>query len=170
MKKYYLYTVILFTHLVFSRENKLFWDGRDWNKVLKKMDYNEEAAFNVKKAYLNGVLDRRFYDYLKTWQKDSELADALYSETVDYLTNRELIRNIDYFYKDPLNSYIPIPSAIIIANMYAERLPIEKIEIYINDTRQWINKMTLNLDTLNYSKLLEKKLLQHNQKQFNQYE
>ena len=64
-------------------------------------------------------------------------------------------KNIDHFYNDPLNSYIPIPSAILIANMYAKRMNIENIDSYIKSTRKWINELTLDLDTLNYSKLLE---------------
>ena len=89
---------------------------------------------------------------------------------MDYLSNRELIKNIDYFYKDPLNRYIPVPSAILIANMYAERVPIKNIELYIESTRRWINNLILNLDTLNYSKLLEDKWIKHHQKESNQFE
>ena len=46
--------------------------------------------------------------------------------------------------------------------MYAERVPIENIEIYIESTRRWINDLILDLDTLDYSKLLEDKLIKHN--------
>ena len=81
-----------------------------------------------------------------------------------------MIKNIDYFYQDPLNAYIPIPSAILIANMYAERVPIQNIELYIESTRRWINDLILNLDTLNYTKLLEEKWLKHKKKHTNQFE
>ena len=107
-------------------------------------------------------MNGRLNYYLKTWSTNNELADEVFSETVDYLTIRELIKNLDYFYQDPLNRYIPIPSAILIANMYAERVPIENIELYIESTRRWINDLILNLDTLNYGKLLEDKLIKHN--------
>ena len=70
-------------------------------------------------------------------------------------------RNIDHFYSDPLNNYIPIPSAILIANMYAKRMNIDKIERYIVSTRDWINSLMLDLDTLNYSKLLEQKVTKY---------
>ena len=168
--KYFLVIIILFNSWCFTQQNKLFWDGRDWNQILKKMDYNKDAAFKCKVAYINGVLDGRLYGYLKTWEKNNELADEVFSETVDYLTNYELIRNIDFFYQDPLNNYIPIPSAILIANLYAERLPIQYTEEYIEKTRSWINELMLELDTLNYSKLLERKMIEHQQKQVNQYE
>ena len=147
---------------VFPRDNKLFWDGRDWNRVKKIADYNTNYEFIIKKAYLEGALDGRLFSYLKTWENDKDIADNVFSETVDYLTLRELIKNIDYFYKDPMNSYIPIPSAILIANMYAKRMNMENIDFYIKSTRRWINELTLDLDTLNYSKLLEQKVTKQN--------
>jgi hypothetical protein len=77
---------------------------------------------------------------------------------------------LDYFYQDPLNSYIPVANAIIISNMYAERIPIKDIESYINSSRKWINNLTLDLDTLNYSKLLEQKAVKHSNRNINQFE
>ena len=61
-----------------------------------------------------------------------------------------------------MNSYIPIPSAILIANMYAKRMKNENIDFYIKSTRKWINELALDLDTLNYSKLLEQKVTKQN--------
>ena len=164
VKNYLLFTFlfIIFNNISIARENKLFWDGLDWNRIAKSVDYNNEQTFNIKRAYLNGALDGRLNYYLKTWSRDKELADEVFNETVDYLTIRELIKNIDYFYQDPLNRYIPLPSAILIANMYAERVPIENIDAYIESTRKWINDLTLELDTLDYGKLLENKLIKHN--------
>tara|TARA_Y100001968_G_C19343632_1_gene710875 strand:+ start:458 stop:985 length:528 start_codon:yes stop_codon:yes gene_type:complete len=161
-----LFVVFTFqlTFNISAQENKLFWDGRDWNNIPKMMDYDLESTIRVKMAYLNGLLDGRLFSYLKVWNEDQILADNVFSETVDYLSTRELIKNIDFFYNDPLNNYVPMPSAIIIANMYAERLPIQSIEIYIESTRRWINDLILDLDTLNYSKLLEEKLIRHQKK------
>ncbi len=167
---YYVIFILLISSETRARENKLFWDGRDWNQVLKSVDYNSNACFKVKTAYLNGALDGRLYSYLKIWKKDQILADDTFSETVDYLSNQELIKNIDYFYQDPLNSYVPIASAILIANMYAERVPVENIDLYIESTRRWINNLILELDTLNYSRLLEDKWIKHHEKQLNQFE
>ena len=155
---------------LFGKENKLFWDGRDWAKISKSVEYDLDFAYKVKTAYLHGVLDGRLFSYLKTWNQNKDLADEVFSETVDYLSNRELIKNIDHFYQDPLNRYIPVPSAILIANMYAERVPIQNIELYIESTRRWINDLILNLDTLNYSKLLEDKWLKHHGKETSQFE
>ena len=164
IKKYLQFMIVLFlsNNFATSNENKLFWDGRDWNRITNSVDFNTQLTFKIKSAYLNGALDGRLNYYLKTWSANNELADEVFSETVDYLTIRELIKNLDYFYQDPLNRYIPIPSAILISNMYAERVPIESIELYVESTRRWINDLILNLDTLNYGKLLEDKLIKHN--------
>ena len=164
IKNYLLFILffILSNNYSTGRENKLFWDGLDWNQIKQSVDYNNEQTFKIKRAYLNGVLDGRLNYYLKTWSNDKELADEVFKETVDYLTIRELIKNLDYFYQDPLNKYIPIPSAILISNMYAERVPVENIEAYIESTRRWINDLILDLDTLDYGKLLEDKLIKHN--------
>ena len=51
-----------------------------------------------------------------------------------------------------------MPSAIIIANLYGKRVPIKVIEKYIQDSRDWVNSLTLELDTLNYNKLIEEKI------------
>ena len=164
IKKYlqFIFAFSLLNNQAISNENKLFWDGRDWNHVAKSVKFNTELTFKIKNAYLEGVLDGRLNYYLKTWRSDRELADEVFIETVDYLTIRELIKNLNYFYEDPLNRYIPVPSAILIANMYAERVPIESIEVYIESTRRWINDLILNLDTLDYGKLLEDKVTKHN--------
>ena len=153
---------VLYFDEVLAKDNKLFWDGKDWNRVKKLADYNTNYEFIIKKAYLEGALDGRLFSYLKTWENDKDIADNVFSETVDYLTIRELIKNIDHFYNDPINSYIPIPSAVLIANMYAKRMNMENIDLYIKSTRKWINELTLDLDTLNYSKLLEQKVIKHN--------
>ena len=107
-------------------------------------------------------MDGRLFSYLKTWSQDQSIADDIFSETVDYLTLRELIKNIDHFYNDPLNNYIPIPSAIIIANMYAKRMNSENVDAYIRSTREWINSLNLDLDSLNYSEILKQKLIKYN--------
>ena len=137
---------------------------------MKTVDYSPENTFRVKKAYLDGALDGRLHGYLKIWAEDRRIADEVFGETVDYLNTRELIKSLDNFYEDPINSYIPVPSAIIIANMYAERIPVQLIEQYITFTRQWINELMLDLDTLNYSKLLEDKFIKHHNKRFNRSE
>lgn len=170
IKNYLIVAVYVFLSIIYSKENQLFWDGHDWNRVSKKSKNDQTNIFRIKTAYLHGALDGRLNSYLKVWVKDQYLADDVFSETVDYLSNRELIKNIDFFYQDRLNLYIPLPSAIIIANMYAERVPIDIIDEYIVQTRRWINNLTLDMDTLNYSKLIHDKVIKHQGKLFNQSE
>ena len=45
-----------------------------------------------------------------------------------------------------------------------KRVPINIIEKYIKDSRDWVNTLTLELDTLNYSKLIEDKYLKYKDK------
>ena len=140
-----------------AQENRIFWDGRDWNNIRKSANYDNTLEYKIKSTYVNGVLDGRLYGYLKTWSKNATLANEVFGESVDYLSVREVIKNLNYFYEDPLNSYIPIPSAIIIANLYGQRVPINIIDKYIQDSRDWVNSLVLELDTLDYSRLIEEK-------------
>ena len=144
-----------------AQENQIFWDGRDWNNIRKNANYDNTLEYKIKSTYLNGVLDGRLYGYLKTWSKNATLANEVFGESVDYLSVRELIKNLNYFYEDPLNSYIPIPSAIIIANLYGQRVPIDIIEKYTKDSRDWVNSLVLEFDTLDYSRLIEEKYLKN---------
>ncbi|GIR88894.1 MAG: hypothetical protein CM15mP87_03860 [Candidatus Neomarinimicrobiota bacterium] len=60
IKNYLLFTFLFFlfnSHSI-ARENKLFWDGLDWNRIAKSVDHNNEQTFKIKRAYLNGVLGR----------------------------------------------------------------------------------------------------------------
>ena len=144
-----------------AQENRIFWDGRDWNNIRKNANYDNTLEYKIKSTYVNGVLDGRLYGYLKTWSKNASLANEVFGESVDYLSVREVIKNLNFFYEDPLNSYIPIPSAIIIANLYGQRVPINIIEKYIQDSRDWVNSLVLELDTLDYSRLIEEKYLKN---------
>ena len=71
---------------------------------------------------------------------------------------------MDHFYNEPLNSYIPIPSAVVISNLYAQRVPLNIIDDYIKESREWVNSLVIDLDTLNYSRLIEEKYLKHKAK------
>ena len=158
--KFIIY-IILYMTISFAQENRLFWDGREWNNIRKTSNYDDLLEYKYKSTYINGVLDGRLYGYLKTWSKNATLANETFGESVDYLSVREVITSLDHFYEDPLNSYIPIPSAIVIANLYGQRVPIDIIEKYIKDSRDWVNSLVLELDTLDYSRLIEEKYLKH---------
>jgi len=154
----------MFFSIYHAQENRLFWDGREWNKIRQKADFVDGIEYKIKSTYINGVLDGRLYGYLKTWSENAMLANEVFGEQVDYLTVREIVRSLNHFYEDPLNSYIPIPSAIVIANLYGKRVPINVIEEYIQDSRDWVNSLTLELDTLDYSRLIEEKYFKYKDK------
>ena len=160
--------ILIFSTLILSiclsQENRLFWDGHEWNSIRAKVNFIDETEYKIKSTYIHGVLDGRLYGYLKTWSENAMLANEVFGEQVDYLTVRETIKSLNHFYEDPLNSYIPIPSAIVIANLYGKRVPIDVIEKYIQDSRDWVNSLTLELDTLDYSKLIEEKYLKYKDK------
>tara|TARA_Y100001970_G_scaffold251435_1_gene324220 strand:- start:96 stop:587 length:492 start_codon:yes stop_codon:yes gene_type:complete len=149
--------LIFYVVSINAQENRIFWDGREWNNIRKNANYDNNLEYKIKSTYVNGVLDGRLYGYLKTWSENATLANEVFGENVDYLSVREVIKNLNYFYEDPLNSYIPIPSAIIIANLYGQRVPLNIIEKYIQDSRDWVNSLVLELDTLDYSRLIEEK-------------
>ena len=128
MNKKNFLLLAFFSVMAFSQENRLFWDGRDWKRVAQIVYHDIEMETRMKRAYLHGVLDGRLYGYLKTWAENATLANDVFGETVDYLSTRELNKSLDHFYDDPLNSYIPVPSAIVIANLYAERVPMDIID------------------------------------------
>ncbi len=152
--------IMIFSGLA-AQENRLFWDGGDWRRLDKLAAHNPEQTYHLKAAYINGVLDGRLFYYLKTWRVNNELADSLFAETVDYLSTRELVTAIDNFYADPLHTYVPVPSAVIIATMYAEQLPLTEIDEYIRQTKFWINDMQLKMEQEDWNKLLDDKLDRH---------
>ncbi len=165
MKKIIIIVLLLvFALSIQAQENRIFWDGGDWKRLNQLTDHNPDMTYRMKAAYINGVLDGRLFYYLKTWSADQGLADSIYAETVDYLTTRELVTAVDNFYQDPLHSYVPVPSAIIIATMYAERMSLEEIDQYIRQTKFWINDLMLKMEEDGWNKLLDDKLDKHLQK------
>ena len=88
---------MLITSICLSQENRLFYDGRDWNDIRKKANFMDEVEYKIKSSYINGVLDGRLYGYLKTWSENPTLANEVFGEQVDYLTVRETIKSSRLF-------------------------------------------------------------------------
>ena len=154
----YVFIVLIFSSLfsqVIEKQNKLLWDGTDWNSINKKSEGSEKIVYRIKSAYLNGLLDGRLYYYLKAWAEEQEFADSLYSDKVDYLTTKETIRQLDRFYTDRLMVYVPVISAVIIVHMQAEQVPKKTIDLYVDQTKFWINRLTLDMEREGMRKLLE---------------
>ena len=143
MKRVTFLLLIFFTYSPAQQMDRLFWNGSDWRRLEKLADYDPELTYMMKVAYINGILDGRLFYYLKAWMMEQTFADSLYAETVDYLVPRELVKVLDNFYADPINGYIPLPSAIIISNMFGERIPMDTINEYIRHSKEWINRMIL---------------------------
>ena len=142
---------------VIEKQNKLLWDGSDWKEISKRTYGNSESIYRIKSAYLNGVLDGRLYYYLKAWGEKQAFADSLYGDRVDYMTPRETIRQLDQFYKDNLMDYVPVVSAIIIVHMHAEQIPKKLINDYVDQTKFWINRITLDMQSRGMHELLKDK-------------
>lgn len=142
---------------IFCQEEKFFWDGKNWN-ALNNNKLSSENLFLLKKTYINGLQDGRLYDYFKLWSVDSLFVNKnLKPELDDYLSSSELVRLIDDFYLDPTNTYIPIISTILILNMRARGFSKFEIDKYINESKNWINSLTLEIKNKNYFDVMSKK-------------
>ena len=154
-------SVNLFSQVV-EKQNKLLWDGTDWNNIEKRANGGSRSIYQIKSAYLSGLLDGRLYYYLKAWAKNKNFADTLYFDRLDYLTNKETIRQLDRFYSDILMAYVPVISAIIIVHMEAEQVSKKTIDLYIDQTKYWINELTINMEEEGMHNLLKNKQKKYN--------
>ena len=152
--------IILFTLTnaqVLEKQNKLLWDGTDWANISKTVNSNPELTSKIKSSYLNGILDGRLYYYLKAWGEKQSFADSLYGDRIDYMTRRETIRQLDRFYEDPLMSYVPVVSAMIIVHMQTEQVSKKVVNLYIDQTKYWINQITLDMQSRGMHNILKDK-------------
>ena len=155
MKK--LFILFFLVQSIFCQEEKFFWDGKNWN-ALNNNKLSTENLFLLKKTYINGLQDGRLYDYFKLWSVDSLFVNKnLKPELDDYLSSSELVRLIDDFYLDPTNTYIPIISTILILNMRARGFSKFEIDKYINESKNWINSLTIEIKNKNYFDVMSKK-------------
>ena len=157
MKRLFLVALLLPAGLL-AQDHKLFWDGIDWLKISEKTAGFPEYTFFVKSAYLNGLQDGRLYDYYKLWPSDSILVtEHLKPELEDYLSTADLVRVMDIFYKEPLNRYIPIASAILIVNMTAQGQSASVVDEYTRRSKDWINSLMLELQNQDQYKMMWEK-------------
>ena len=146
---------------ILEKQNKLLWDGTDWDNIQKQVNQDPEMTYRIKSSYLSGVLDGRLYYYLKAWGEEQAFADSLYGDRVDYMTRRETIRQLDRFYKDPLMDYVPVVSAVIIVHMQVEQVPKRIVDRYVDETKRWINQLTLDMESRGMHELLKEKQKRH---------
>ena len=73
------------------------------------------------------------------------------------MTRRETIRQLDRFYEDPLMSYVPVVSAMIIVHMQTEQVSKKVVNDYIEETKYWINQITLDMQSRGMHNILKDK-------------
>ena len=156
----FILIIILATSIhsqILEKQNKLLWDGTDWANISKTVNSNPELTSKIKSSYLNGILDGRLYYYLKAWGEKQSFADSLYGDRIDYMTRRETIRQLDRFYENPLMSYVPVVSAMIIIHMQTEQISKKVVNLYIDQTKYWINQITLDMQSRGMHNILKDK-------------
>ena len=154
-----------FVLLYGQRQNRVLWDGSDWNRIAIQMNQEPELIYRIKAAHINGLLDGRLYYYLKAWEVEPVLAEGTYDDPLDLLQHKELIKVLDKFYTDPKHYTIPVISAVIIANMRIGGIPEPVVYKYIEETRFWINSMITDIDSMSVE-IIAAKLDKHLSKPF----
>ena len=158
--KIFISIIIVVTSIhaqVLEKQNKLLWDGTDWTNISITVRNNSEMTNKIKSSYLNGILDGRLYYYLKAWGENQSFSDSLYGDRIDYMTRRETIRQLNRFYEDPLMSYVPVVSAMIIVHMQTEQISKKVVNAYIEQTKYWINQITLDMQSRGMQNILKEK-------------
>jgi hypothetical protein len=155
----------IFAILFAQRENRIFWDGSNWNRISTKLGQGSESVYQIKASHLNGLLDGRLYYYLKAWEVEPLLAEGTYNDPLDLLRYKELITALDNFYSVPKHNSIPIISAVIIENMRIGGISERSIYRYIEETRFWVNNIRASADSMSVE-ILASKLDKHLSKPF----
>jgi hypothetical protein len=146
MRKFVLFSLIVICCFsLWAQERKLFWDGYDWCKIEQVCRENPEFIYWVKSAYLSGLFDGKFYYQLKMTERYAALADSVFADRIMPDDFRFLIAGLDTFYKDGAIRYLPLPCALIATQMLQQDIPKVTIEEYIQECRDWINTLTLEL-------------------------
>ena len=154
-----------FVLLYGQRQNRVLWDGSDWNRIAIQMNQESELIYRIKAAHINGLFDGRLYYYLKAWEVEPVLAEGTYDDPLDLLQHKELIKALDKFYTDPKHFTIPVISAVIIANMRIGGISEPVVYKYIEETRFWINSMITDIDSMSVE-IIAAKLDKHLSKPF----
>ena len=155
----------MFVILFAQRENRIFWDGSNWNRIATKLGKESSSVYQIKAAHLNGLLDGRLYYYLKAWEIEPSVAEGTYNDPLDLLRYKELISALDNFYSDPKHNSIPVISAVIIENMRIGGISEKVIYRYIEETRFWVSNIRTSADSMSVE-ILAAKLDKHLSKPF----
>ena len=146
MRKIILFClIVLCSWQLRAQEKKLFWDGYDWRKIDHVCQEYPEFIYWVKSAYLSGMFDSKLYYQLKVRDHNTVLADSVFRDLITPDDLRLLIAGLDAFYNDSAIRYLPLPNALIVTQMMQQDYPQSEIDMYLNECRQWINTLTLDL-------------------------
>ena len=63
---------VFFCNLGYAKNNKLFWDGSDWNRVKKNSDYNINTEFIIQKGLLRGSVGWQTFFILENMERGSK--------------------------------------------------------------------------------------------------
>ena len=135
-------TLLLVTTL-WAQPGKWFWDGYNWREIDRLTREYPEFMLPMKRSYVRGLLNAKFYDYLQLWSADSTMADTVFRDYLDRFAIDELIRGTDQFYQNPANLYLPVISALIITSLRALDFPDSIVNTYTQASRDWINHLTM---------------------------
>ncbi len=127
---------------LWSQLPKLFQDGEDWRRLQTMTQEYPEFALPMKRAYLSGFLDGKYYYFLQVQAGDSAAAAQLFGDYLNHFSMDELIRGTDEFYNDPTNIYLPIVTALTITSLRAKGFPDSVVAEYTAAARDWINTLT----------------------------
>ena len=93
----------MFAILFAQRDNRIFWDGSNWNRIATKLGEGSKSVSQIKAAHLNGILDGRLYYYLKAWEVEPSLAEVAYNDPLDLLGHKELIHSLEFCFLSQLD-------------------------------------------------------------------
>ena len=121
---------------------KLFQDGNDWQRLHVITQEYPEFERPMKRAYLSGFLDGKYYYFLQVQAVDSATAADLFGDYLNSFSIDELISGTDQFYRDPRNRYLPVVTALAITSLRAKGFPDSVVAGYTAAARDWINTLT----------------------------
>ena len=131
--------------LLWGQSPKLFWDGSNWLEIDGLTREYPEFRLPMKRAYVQGLLNGKTYDFLQIRAADSGLADAAFRDYLGRFETDDLVRGTDQFYRDPANRYLPVVSALMITALGAMGFSDSVVADYTQASRDWVNTLTILL-------------------------
>ena len=141
----YLSIALVGMTLLWGQSSKLFWDGYNWLQIDDLTREYPEFRLPMKRAYVQGLINGKTYDFLQIRAADSGLAEAAFSDYLGRFETAELVRGTDQFYLNPANRYLPVVSALMITALAATGFSDSVVAAYTQASRDWVNTLTILL-------------------------